>query len=217
MKSTINKENFNNKEENSCCFLFKNDPDNNKIQKPNDENLNINEIPNLWPGTCFGCSPINKYGLKMQVCLSNDGCFSYITIPNHFCGFDGIVHGGIIATILDEIAAWAILVHLNKLGITQKANIRYYKPVSTNSPLLAEGQILSYQDGNLITKACIKSMKSILLAECESKWLIPELSLLSKLTGKDIGILKSMFEQVMIPIKRLRKNNMLNKVNSEEY
>ena len=84
------------------------------------------ELPNNWLGKCFGCSPKNPDGLHMKVLMTKDRCISYINVPEKFCGFDGIVHGGIIATILDEIAAWTLIVHIKKLCITQEAQIKYF-------------------------------------------------------------------------------------------
>ena len=76
------------------------------------------ELPNNWLGHCFGCSPKNPDGLQMKVLMSREGCISYIKVPEKFSGFDGIVHGGIIATLLDEIAAWTLLVHIKKLCLS---------------------------------------------------------------------------------------------------
>ncbi|TXT59822.1 MAG: Thioesterase (modular protein) [Promethearchaeota archaeon] len=173
---------------------------------------NLREVPNLWPGNCFGCSPHNDYGLKMRIYMSEKGCFSRLTVTDEYCGFDGIVHGGIIATILDEIAAWTLIIRLQKLGVTQEATIHYFKLVVTNIPVIAEGHIIAQGDKMVLVKASIKSIEDELLAESESKWLIPDLNMLAKLTGKDLKLIKKMFEQFIDPIKRAREYNPPNKI-----
>lgn len=162
------------------------------------------EIPNYWSGNCFGCSPSNPYGLQMKINLSKNGCFSYLRIPDYFCGFDGIVHGGIIASILDEISAWTLVVHLSKIGVTKEVSIQYLKPVATNLPIIAEGEIISCDNSNVLTKASIKNTDGIILAECKSNWIIPDLKTLARLTGKELSKIESMFNRVLIPIKRIR-------------
>gem|GEM_PF-4431615 len=58
-------------------------------------------MPNLWPGNCFACSPRNRYGLKLIF----------------FRTEQGIAHGGIVATLLDEVAAWALIAHAGNPGL----------------------------------------------------------------------------------------------------
>jgi hypothetical protein len=80
--------------------------------------LNQREIPNYWQGHCFGCSQTNTHGLQLRFWLSGEGCFTRCTIPERLCGWDGLVHGGIVAALLDEVAAWTIIARLGRLGIT---------------------------------------------------------------------------------------------------
>ncbi len=71
------------------------------LHLPNDDNHN-----------CFGCSPNNKSGLKMEFYTNKekDSVFSWLSIPGHVCGWGNIVHGGIVSTILDEAMGWASVV-----------------------------------------------------------------------------------------------------------
>ena len=167
------------------------------------------EIPNLWPGNCFGCSPRNKYGLQMKINLTKEGCFSYISISDRFCGFEGLVHGGIIATLLDEIAGWTMIAHLSKLGVTQQANINYHKPVATNTPVIVEGRVIKYEENKAVVNSFVKDIKGNTLAESKSTWIMPDFQNLAKITGKNSDIIKEMFEQMLIPIKRIRKEGFL--------
>jgi len=62
------------------------------------------EIPNYWTGKCFGCSTVNSYSLRLRFFLSEDGCYTKCSIPDYLCGIDGVVHGGMIALLLDEVS-----------------------------------------------------------------------------------------------------------------
>jgi uncharacterized protein (TIGR00369 family) len=122
------------------------------------------------------------YGLKLRFWFSGQGCFTKCTIPDHFCGVDGLVHGGILATLMDEVEEWSIISRLGLFGITREISIRYLKPVPTNTELLVEGQTVSHDDRNGVLRGTIGSTDGTLLAESESKWIFPGLSTIAKIT-----------------------------------
>lgn len=78
---------------------------------------------------CFGCCHDNPVGLKMQFFEDGDEMVSTWLPKNEFQGYPDILHGGIQATLMDEIASWVVYVKLKKAGFTSKADIRYRKPV----------------------------------------------------------------------------------------
>ncbi len=98
-----------------------------KLRNPYAEDPNYN---------CFGCSPNNKTGLKMT--FYDEG--EYITAEweptKDFQGFYNVLHGGIQATMLDEIACWAVSIQIGTSGVTTNLNIKYRNPV-----LISEGNI----------------------------------------------------------------------------
>lgn len=62
-----------------------------------------------------------------------------ITIPAHYEGYPGIVHGGIIAAILDETGGRAYMDDPDKFMVTAQLNVRYRKPVPSDSKLVVIG------------------------------------------------------------------------------
>ncbi|MBN1387448.1 MAG: PaaI family thioesterase [Bacteroidales bacterium] len=81
---------------------------------------------------CFGCSCKNPIGLKLQF----EEVDNYIEAkwePNeYYSGYVNVLHGGIIATLLDEICAWCVSVKLGTAGVTSELKVRYLKPVFMN-------------------------------------------------------------------------------------
>jgi acyl-coenzyme A thioesterase PaaI-like protein len=67
-------------------------------------------------------------------------CWTDLTIEPRFQGWEGIAHGGIIATILDEVMAWA-LVGEDNWGVTARLNLEFKRPVDIGIPIRAEGWI----------------------------------------------------------------------------
>jgi uncharacterized protein (TIGR00369 family) len=56
---------------------------------------------------CFACGIQNKNGLKLTISGNSEGVLASIAPPSWSQGYSGVVHGGIVATILDELAVWA--------------------------------------------------------------------------------------------------------------
>lgn len=78
---------------------------------------------------CFGCSPNNPIGLQMEFYQENDEILSAWTPGENFQGFHDILHGGIQATMMDEIASWVVFVILETAGLTYRLQSTYRKPV----------------------------------------------------------------------------------------
>jgi acyl-coenzyme A thioesterase PaaI-like protein len=78
---------------------------------------------------CFGCSPGNPIGLQMEFFEDGDEVICNWVPDGNYAGFHDILHGGIQATMLDEIASWVVLIKLDTSGVTSRLNIRYRNPV----------------------------------------------------------------------------------------
>ena len=79
--------------------------------------------------SCFGCSPANPMGLQMEFYTEGDEVLCTWDPDEHFQGFHDILHGGIQATMMDEIASWVVFVMLDTAGVTYQLNTRFRKPV----------------------------------------------------------------------------------------
>jgi acyl-coenzyme A thioesterase PaaI-like protein len=95
---------------------------------------------------CFGCSPDNKHGLQMNFIEDGD----YLTCdwePKGFlAGYNNILHGGIQATLMDEIASWFIQIKLKTAGVTSNMNLRLKRSVPV-------------KEGNLKLRAWLKGVR----------------------------------------------------------
>ncbi len=78
---------------------------------------------------CFACSPNNHLGLKMQFFEEREYVISEWQPSDQFAGYKNVLHGGIQATVLDEIASWCVQIKLKTAGVTANMNLRYKKPV----------------------------------------------------------------------------------------
>ncbi len=90
---------------------------------------------------CFGCGVDNQHGLRMQFQSDGEMVLSHLTVPEHLCGWDNIVHGGIVATIHDEIMSWAAIQLLRKMILTKSVTVDFLRPLFTGRRIEARGRI----------------------------------------------------------------------------
>jgi uncharacterized protein (TIGR00369 family) len=152
------------------------------------------DILGQWPGHCFGCSPNNPYGLQLRFRRAPQGCVAECVVPDRLCGFDGLVHGGIIATLLDEAAAWAVIAHIGRLGLTREMTTRYHRPVPTNTEILLKGIVTSHSGHNAVVRSAIHAADGTLLAESESSWAFAKLSRIAAVAGVEEKILQGFLD-----------------------
>lgn len=98
------------------------------------------EIKQPGSSHCFICGRENPVGLKLEFYTTEPGLVrTEINIPAHFEGYPGVVHGGILASILDETGGRAHMEDPNHFMVTAQLNVRYRKPVPSETPLVVIG------------------------------------------------------------------------------
>lgn len=123
-------------------------------------------------GFCFACGKDNPHGLGMRVEYGEQKASCRITLPRHFQGWSGIAHGGVVATLLDEIMAHAVI-HFVGQAVTASMETRYRKPVPLGSDLLAEGWVDQLNRRVAIAKARVSLAKEdVTLAEGAAKFIL---------------------------------------------
>ncbi len=115
---------------------------------------------------CFVCGPDNPYGLRISFRMEDNLCCAEYTPPEHHCGYDGVTHGGILFSMLDDVMAnWLYL--QGESAYTGKCEIRYREPAATGICYRMEseqlnrrgniakmaGRILHPDDGRVVAEA----------------------------------------------------------------
>ncbi len=128
---------------------------------------------------CFGCSPNNLHGLNLRFKEEDEVLYCDLT-PNHFLeGYKDVMHGGIQATVHDEIAAWFVYAVCGTSGVTASIHITYRKPALMNQGLLKLKCSLKEQNRRFaILHTELTSTDGTLLSEAEVKYFIfpPEMA-----------------------------------------
>lgn len=81
---------------------------------------------------CFACSPDNENGLQMTFIEDGDFLTCDWEPKGFMAGYNNVLHGGIQATLMDEIASWFIQVKMKTAGVTSNMNLRLKRTVPMN-------------------------------------------------------------------------------------
>jgi len=90
---------------------------------------------------CFGCGPANPVGLHLHHLVAEDASVVCLaTIPDTYEGPKGYLHGGIIATLLDETMSKAVRAR-GFTAMTRHMEVDYLRPVPSGSAIRIEGRV----------------------------------------------------------------------------
>jgi len=82
---------------------------------------------------CFACSPHNLDGLRMEFYEDGEDLVSIWKPRARFEGFKDVLHGGIQATLMDELASWVVFLKVETGGMTYQLHTKYRAPVHISS------------------------------------------------------------------------------------
>jgi acyl-coenzyme A thioesterase PaaI-like protein len=120
---------------------------------------------------CFICGMQNPVGLKLRIYQIEPGLIeTTYTAPDHFQGYPGVLHGGIVATILDEISGRAQMGNPSapRFMFTAKLEVKYRKNVPIGKPLKIIGKAGKSKGKTAEGWAGIYNEQGILLAEANT-------------------------------------------------
>jgi acyl-coenzyme A thioesterase PaaI-like protein len=122
----------------------------------------------IVPHHCFACGELNVEGIGLRLHAETDACWAELSLPDRFEGWQGIAHGGIVCTILDEVMAWS-LASRRLWGLTASMTVRFRRPVPIGRPIRAEGRLVERRRRVLSTTArLVDGATGELLAEAEA-------------------------------------------------
>jgi acyl-coenzyme A thioesterase PaaI-like protein len=105
-------------------------------------------------GNCFVCGEKNSGGLRLSFEIDKENRMLRTTFIGSpvYQGYDGILHGGIICTLLDEAMA-KLCYELGYIGVTASLEVRFKNPAPILEPLIVYGEITEAGKRLVRTKA----------------------------------------------------------------
>lgn len=91
---------------------------------------------------CFGCSPDHPYGFRLKFEREGDEIVTRFTPGERYQGPPGIMHGGLVSTLADEVAAWAVIGLAGKFGFTASFDAKLARAIKIGVPLEGRSRIV---------------------------------------------------------------------------
>ncbi|MCC7175753.1 MAG: PaaI family thioesterase [Bryobacterales bacterium] len=107
------------------------------------------------PG-CFACGEDNPHGLRIHYRRDGSGAFTAVWRPTSgWEGFRGIVHGGIVSTVLDEAMSKAVAALCEAL--TAELRVRFRRRVESGSAMFVRGWVTRRHKRRIQAEATLTS------------------------------------------------------------
>ncbi len=128
----------------------------------------------IFDDYCFACGARNPIGIRMQVKYLEDiaAAESILALPKEFQGWQEVIHGGILATLLDEIMMHAIW-HFAGAGVTLGIDVQFRQPLAPAEMILVRGRITETKGRRLKAKGeIIRQADNRLIANSLGRFLL---------------------------------------------
>ena len=125
---------------------------------------NLTPLAHAAQNRCFGCGQANPTGLHLEFLLAEDSSVVCLAlVPDTFEGPQGYLHGGIIATLLDETMSKSVRAR-GFTAMTRHMEVDYLRPVPSSTPIRLEGHVTRNEGRKHWTEARILDADRTVLA-----------------------------------------------------
>ncbi len=132
----------------------------------------MKRIINPWSGLegyrCYGCDPHSPNGLRMEFYEDGEEIVSIWHPRPEFQGWVDTLHGGIQATLADEISSWVVFRKFQTSGVTSQMEVRYLHPIhTTESQILLRAHVVEQRRNLVRIGVEIRNEKDVLCTRAE--------------------------------------------------
>ncbi len=130
----------------------------------------MKELPHTH--SCFVCGESNPRGLNLRSQTDGKTVRTQFAFGPDHVGFKQTIHGGLTATVLDELMTWVCAVQAKRFAYCAELNVRYLHPVRPAQSLVATAELVANRRGRLFeTRAELKDQAGTILAAATGKYL----------------------------------------------
>ena len=161
----------------------------------------MNALPNTR--SCYVCGLENPLGLKLGFHADDarTAAETRFRFRPEFAGFRDTVHGGAIATVLDEVMVWAIGVAVGQFVYCAELTVRYQRPARPGAEVVARGEVTENRRGRLfITHGELRDAEGHLLAEATGKYLPVPTAMGEQVLEDFIGEVPAFLQRAMVKV-----------------
>lgn len=134
---------------------------------------NSGDESSLPVNRCFGCGPANEHGLKLRFSLDHETGTSTakVKLARRFEGPPGHIHGGIIATLMDEAMGKVNKIH-GVVAMTRHMEIDYLRPSPLGQVLTVTGRFLRREGRKIFMEGEIHNAAGDLLVRSKGLFIV---------------------------------------------
>lgn len=141
----------------------------------------FSEIPGF---NCFACGPQHPHGLHLTFSENGDRLVSQFTAREDLAGIAGVLHGGIQATLFDELLWWTTFHFQKQFCVTRDLKTEFLAAVKIGEDLHLTGTILK-REKNTVLAAGELSAGGQTLARAEGSYFLLNKRLFSRMLKMD--------------------------------
>jgi uncharacterized protein (TIGR00369 family) len=98
---------------------------------------------------CFGCGRDNPCGVALEFTVQGEKVTATYNPKDVHVGFKGVVHGGVVTTLLDEAMWWAIAAEHKQNTFTAQITVEFKRPVEHHKSYIVEGSVVEERKGRI--------------------------------------------------------------------
>jgi uncharacterized protein (TIGR00369 family) len=100
---------------------------------------------------CFGCSSSNPLGLHLKFKKEGHEVIAEWCSDRRYEGYPKVLHGGIQATIMDELASWVVYTQCGTAGVTSGMEVKYLHPLSSlGVKIIIRGHVVERREKEVV-------------------------------------------------------------------
>ena len=123
---------------------------------------------------CVVCGEkeINPHTLHLRFMITSEGVETVFVSDKNQEGYKGVVHGGIVASILDETIGWSIAVAREKYFMTVELNTQFLKPLPVGKKVVVKGWPVEHKRRSAIGEGIVQDDDGIIYAKARVKFFL---------------------------------------------
>lgn len=120
---------------------------------------------------CFVCGTLNPIGLHLEIKEGEGWSRAVWTVEEPYIGYEGVLHGGIMASIMDDLMAHA-LYYTDLNVVTAHLELDYRIPIHVGEEIQCEAQVTEFGKGRSIRVEGVIKKNGIAAAEAKGVMVI---------------------------------------------
>jgi uncharacterized protein (TIGR00369 family) len=130
----------------------------------------MKELPHTH--SCFVCGESNPIGLNLRFETDGNSVRTRFTPRPEHIGFKQVVHGGLIATVLDEIMVWACLAQTKRFAYCAELTVRFQSPLRPGEETIVTAELAANRRDRIFeVKSEVKDSSGKILATATGKYI----------------------------------------------